>query len=347
MDPTKQQSDPTNGESLESGTSVIASPSNLAKAPDTQAVTASISNTSDSSLDSLESSTLRPDAPAPKPPLFKRLWQKLNIYLLLFILVILVAIGIVVFFTVKDKKQTTSSGNVPTQGLSEESLKQLANSDATIGSPKQVLTVESNAIFAGTVLVRNDLEVAGTIRVNGALALPGITVSGSSTFNQIQASTLGITGAATVNGTLTARSGLSVNGNSNFSGGVSATQITTGSLQLNGDLVLTRHITAGGPIPSIAQGTAVGAGGTASVSGSDTTGSITINTGSSPGAGCFATITFTRAFSGTPHIALTPVGASAASIDYYVNRSTSNFSVCTISPSGAGQTFGFDYIILN
>ncbi len=342
MDPSQLQSDTDNDStSLErEEPAVHAAP---AASP---YVTASTPTSGDSSLSTLEDTNVTPDTPSPKPPIFKRIWHRFNIYLLLFVLIVLVAIAVVVFFTVKDKQKTTSN-TVTTQGLSESELKQLASTDSTIGSAKQTLNIESNAIFSGTVLVRNDLEVAGTIRVNGALALPGITVSGTSNFNQIQASTLGITGAATVQGALTARSGINVSGNSNFSGNVSATQITTGALQLNGDLVLTRHITAGGPIPGISQGIALGGGGTASVSGSDTTGSITVNTGSSPGAGCFATINFTRAFNGTPHVVVTPIGASAASVDYYVNRSSSSFSVCTINPAPGSQTFGFDYIILN
>jgi cytoskeletal protein CcmA (bactofilin family) len=231
--------------------------------------------------------------------------------------------------------------------LSEDTLKQLANSETTIGSSSQILNIESNAIFNGSALVKKDLEVAGSIKVNGALTLPGITVSGTSNFNQIQASTLNLSGAATVSGTLTAKNGLSVNGNGNFTGSVTATQISTSSLQINGNLILTHHVVGGGAIPSLSQGLALGSGGTASVSGSDTSGSVTISTGSGPGAGCFATVTFATAFSSTPHVVVTPIGAAAASLSYYVNRSTSSFSVCTASAPIAGQTFGFDYIIFN
>lgn len=282
-----------------------------------------------------------------QPFILRRIWRKLNIYMLLFVVLMLIATAVVIFMTVKGREQPSVSNTITSQELSDSTLKQLANSNTTIGNPKQILNIESNAIFAGSVLVRNDLEVAGNIKVNGALALPGITVSGSSSFNQIQATTLNLSGAATVNGTFTARNGISVNGNSNFSGNVSASQLTTGSLQLNGELRLTNHIVGGGPIPSISQGVALGAGGTASVSGSDTTGTLTINTGGGPGAGCFATINFARSYSSTPHVIVTPVGAAAAGLDFYVNRSSNNFSVCTISSAPASQSFGFDYMIMN
>lgn len=291
-----------------------------------------------------------PEGPKPKRSfggMFKALWSRANIYLLLFILVMLIASAVVIVLTVKGRQTNNNTPTTSTQNLSDETLKQLANSETTIGSSSQILNIESNAIFNGAVLVKKDLEVAGAIKVNGALTLPGITVSGTSNFNQIQASTLNLSGAATVAGTLTAKNGLSVNGNGNFTGSVTATQISTSSLQINGNLILTHHVVGGGAIPSLSKEVALGGGGTASVSGSDTSGSITISTGSGPGAGCFATVTFASAYSSTPHVVVTPVGVAAGSLSYYVNRSTSSFSVCTASAPPSGQTFGFDYIIFN
>lgn len=303
-------------------------------------------NTSASSTTSSSSDTGQP-GPGKKPPLLKRLWQKFNIYLLLFILIILIAVGVTIGLFMKDQKVKQQNQSViNSQSLSDSTLKQLANSDVTVGNSKQVLKVESNAIFSGSVLVRNDLEVAGTIKVGGELQLPGITVSGSSRFNQLQADNLTIGSNATVQGTFIAKKGITVTGNSSFDS-LSAAQITTNTFQLNGELRLTNHITAGGPTPGVGRGNAVGNGGTASVSGSDTTGSIVINTGSNTGAGCFATVTFARKYNSTPHVIITPIGSGAAGISYYVNRSSSEFSVCTTSPAPSGQTFGFDYIVLN
>ena len=345
MDPSALQSDPDNDVHSLEGNDTFVEPN--ASRPATPQP-GGVAPAPVSPLNSDQPIAPLPPSTEKKPNMFKRLWGKLNIYLLLFILVVLVAAAVVIVMTIKGRHDaTTATNTINTQGLTEETLKKLASSETTIGSSSQILNIESNAIFSGSILVKKDLEVAGSIKVNGALALPGITVSGTSSFNQIQASTLSLSGSATVNGTLTARNGLSVNGNGNFTGSVSATQLTTGSLQLNGDLILTHHITGGGAIPGLSQGIALGSGGTASVSGSDTSGSIAINTGSSPGAGCFATINFTRAYNGTPHVIVTPIGAAAASLDFYVNRSTSNFSVCTTSPAAGGQSFGFDYIIMN
>ena len=343
MDPAKTPSNSKDASnSLETAETVVETDSN-ADPKD--------KNTSSTVIDAAGGNSAAPgagDVPnGKKPPLLKRLWRKFNIYLLLFILVILVAAGVTVGLFIKDRKENkTTNATITSQTLSDNALKQLANSDVTVGNNKQVLKVESNAVFSGSVLIRSDLEVAGTIKVGGELQLPGITVSGASRFNQLQADNLTIGSNATVQGTLIAKKGIAVTGNSTFDG-ISAAQITTTSFQLNGELKLTNHITAGGPNPGVNRGNAVGSGGTASVSGSDTTGSIVVNTGSGTGAGCFATITFAKKFSSTPHVIVTPVGSGAADIDYYINRSSSDFSVCTTNPAPTGQTFGFDYIVLN
>jgi hypothetical protein len=284
-------------------------------------------------------------APAPpaKPPLLRRLWQKLNIYLLLFILVVVVAVGVLVFLTVRSRK--TSQVSLNPQGLSDSALQQLANTDVTVGDAKQILTVQSNAVFAGSVLVRSNLEVAGTLKVGGALSLTELSVSGTSKFKDAQVENLTVGESMNLQGSLAVKGGLSVNGNSTFTGSVVAGSVATSSLTLNGNLNLTHHITAGGTIPAIAKGTAVGSGGTVSLSGSDTGGSVTINTGTAPPAGCFATITFSETFSNTPHVVITPVGSAAADLTFYITRSTTNFTICSTNNAPPGQTFGFDYIV--
>lgn len=287
---------------------------------------------------------ITPAVKGPKPPFLKRLWNHLNIYLLLFILLVLVATAISVALVVKGKKDAEQTA-ISLQGLSQTELDKLASTDVTVGSPKQTLNVEANAVFTGSVLVRTNLEVAGAIKVGGGLTLSSLTVSGDSLLSQVAMNSLTVTGPASVQGTLSAKGGLNVTGSTTFSGGISAAQITTGSLQLSGDLTLTNHIVGGGPVPDISRGSAVGAGGTASVSGSDTTGSVTINTGGNPPAGCFVTLTFTKPFSGTPHVIITPVGSAAGDLTYYVNRSTTGFSICSNNAAAASQTFGFDYIV--
>lgn len=322
---------------------------------------------SESSLETNPTPTVRPNSPPgssvsgtgepaqtsnidpgnTKPPLRKRMAQHTNIYLLLLLLLLVIGGALTWILVLQHREeQTKTEDTITSESLSEEVLKQLANSTTTIGNSQQVLNVESNAVFTGGLLVRRNLEVAGTIKVGGDISMPGLTVSGNSRFGQVSADTLTIGGATTIQGPLTASQGMNITGNSNFNGTVSASQISTNALQLGGDLTLTRHVIAGGPIPNLSRGNALGSGGTASVSGSDTAGSVAINTGSSPAAGCFATITFVRAYAAVPHVVVTPIGSGAAGLEWYINRSAGNFSICTTNPAVGGQSFGFDYAIL-
>lgn len=275
----------------------------------------------------------------------KSLWRRLNIYLLFFVLLLLIGGGVVVVAYLKTSNQPTTSNAPPSQNLSASALQQLANNGTTIGDAKETLNIESNSVFQGTVLVRGNLEVAGTVKMGGTLALQSLTVSGSSSFGQLQAKSLSVAGNTGIQGQLTALS-LSIAGGGSFNGAVTAPAVVTNSLQLSGDLGLTHHIDTGGGVPGVGRGSGLGSGGSASVSGSDTAGSISIHTGSGTAAGCFATINFTQSFGNTPHVIITPIGFAAGGLHYYVNRSTSNFSVCTASAAPSGASFGFDYVVL-
>ena len=102
----------------------------------------------------------------------------------------------------------------------------------------------------------------------------------------------------------------------------------------------------GGGTPGKTDGTALGGGGTASISGTDTAGTVNINTGGGTVAGCFVTIGFTQNFS-SPHVVITPVGSAAAGINYYINRTNSGFSICTTNAAPVGQSFAFDYVVID
>ncbi|HEX7368440.1 MAG TPA: hypothetical protein VF261_02180 [Candidatus Saccharimonadales bacterium] len=277
----------------------------------------------------------------------KRLFGRANIYLLLFVLILVVA-GAVVVVAYLHSRSAQNNTNIASQTLSQSALKQLANSDVTVGGAQQTLNVQSNAVFAGQVLIRSNLAVAGKLQIGSSLSLAGIQVSGTSQFDQVQISkNLSVAGDAAIQGQLTVQKSLNVNGGGTFNGAVSATALTADSLQLNGDLILTHHISAGGVTPGRSNGGALGSGGTASVSGSDTSGSIAINTGSGAYAGCLVSLTFATPFHTTPHVIVTPVGSAAGNLGYYVNRSSTSFSVCTDNKPPDSATFGFDYMVLD
>jgi hypothetical protein len=285
-------------------------------------------------------------APVKKQGGFKALLRRFNVYLIMFLFVLVVA-GVVIALTYFQSKNTTNT-TIKTTDLSSSVLNQLAASDATVGDAKQVLNVQANAIFAGKVLVRSSLETAGNLQVGGSTTLNTLSVTDTSTFGQVQISkNLAVTGDAGIQGGLTVSKGLQVTGGGSFSGPLTAPQITTQTFQLNGNLVLTSHITAGGPLPSRSSGPAVGSGGTSSISGSDTAGTVNISTGSNTVPGCFITITFAQRYTDAPRVIITPIGAQAGDVNYYVNRTATSFSICDSSAAPTGASFGFDYFIVN
>jgi cytoskeletal protein CcmA (bactofilin family) len=280
----------------------------------------------------------------------KGLVARLNIYLLLFIL--LIVIGLIIFFVVFNASQDSETAINEQQELTQEAIDELIGSDARVGDPKQILTVESDSVFAGKVLIRDGLDVAGPIKVGGSLSLPGITVSGASAFDEVSINTLAIAGDATVQGQLSVQEGLTVSGPVTFSGTFSAAAFAIESLQVNQNLQLNRHIDAGGPTPGITGGSATGSGGTVTISGTDTAGTVTVNIGSGAPAGVLATVNFANGFGGTPHVVITPVAAQGSPVVtgtqkfYLSSRTTNSFSIATSGGLPAGS-ISFDYIVID
>lgn len=304
------------------------------------------------SLDSTKNTETLDDAPRKKPKKsfsdrVRTMISKINIYLLLFILVVLLA-AIASFATYKSGKKAATQNDVVSQNLSTEDLQSLKNNDTTVGDAKQTLTIASNAVFNGRVLVRDSLDVAGTIRIGGTLSVPGITVSGTSAFENVQiGNNLSVAGNGAVQGTLTVQKNLSVGGGATFAGAISAPSLSIDSLIMNKDIQLNRHIDAGGGTPRVSSGTAVGGAGTVSISGTDTAGTVNINFSTGLVAGVLANISFSSAFNQTPHVVITPVGSSCAILDYYVNRTTAGFSIGTANSGAPGSSCAFDYIVID
>lgn len=285
--------------------------------------------------------------PSARKKSFKQRIQVGNLYLLIFGLILAVAAAIVTVAYFQGQKQDKAT-TVGSQSLNQKALDQLASANTTIGDPKQVLAIQSNAVFNGKVLVRGSLEVAGGLQVGGTLSLQDVTISGTAIIDTVQINkNLAVGGDSAVSGTSSVQKSLQVNGGGTFGGPVAAPQITTSVLQLNGELTLTKHITAGGASPTRTNGPALGNGGTSSVGGSDTAGSISINTGGGTSAGCYIAITFAQKYNSTPRVIISPIGADAGALSYYVTRTTAGFSVCSTAAAAAGATFAFDYFVLS
>ena len=289
-----------------------------------------------------------PVAPEKKLSPLKRFFRKVNVYLLLFFLV--VAIGVVItVVNYLNAQKNPPEPTISSQNLTQEALKQLANTDASVGSTSQTLTIQGNAVIAGQTLMRGNLNVAGNFQTGGTIQGPNLTISGTSNLGTAQINTLQVAQNTAIQGSTTMRD-LNVAGASSFSGPMTASQITVTRLVLSGNAVLQvpNHISFTGANPGRTINAGVlGNGGSASVNGSDTTGTININTGNNPTPGCFARISFGQNFTNQPHVIVSPVGAGAGQTQYYTTRDNGGFSICTVNAAPANQAFAYDYFVTN
>jgi cytoskeletal protein CcmA (bactofilin family) len=298
--------------------------------------------------ENIDAATAAEEATVKKLSPLKRMLRKVNVYLLIFILVLVVA-GVIALVNYLNSQKAPVVPDVASQQLSTDALKQLANTDATVGNSSQTLTIQGNTIITGQTLTRGNLNVAGNFQTGGSITAPNLTISGTANLGTTQVQSLQVQANVAIQGTTTLRD-LNISGAASFSGAITASQITVTRLILSGnaELQVPNHIAFTGPTPSHTITNApLGDGGTASILGSDTAGTININTGSNTVAGCFLQVNFAQAFTNQPHVIISPVGISAGETEYYVNRNTSGFSVCTAIAAPPNQTFSFDYFVTN
>ena len=295
------------------------------------------------------SSEVKADAKLSEPSKESRIRQwlsSINPYLLLFIIIVVIGIVVIIVANQVNREDARVTLELSGQELDQAAIDELVAAESNIGTVDQTLTVAANAIFEGKILVKDNLDVAGSINVGGPLSLPGITVAGESSFEDVAVSNnLSILGSASIQQGLTVQGAANIGGSLSVGGTISAAAISADSVEFTGDLQLTRHIDTGGGTPAIARGTAVGSGGTVSISGNDVSGTVTINTGGSPPAGEFARITFRNAYNSTPNVQLTPANSNSAGINYYVTRTSSRFTVNSAGVPSASTTYVFDYWI--
>lgn len=287
------------------------------------------------------------DQPEEKQPSgLRKLLRKANVYFLLFLLVVAIGIIITVVNYLNSQKEAPQP-TIASQELTEEALRQLANTDSSVGDTNQTLTIKGNAVIEGQTLMRGNLNLAGNFQSGGSIQGPELTISGTSNLGTAQINSLQVASDTAVQGTTTMRD-LNVSGVTSFSGPVTASQITVTRLIMSGNasLEVPNHIGFTGSTPGRTINQAqLGSGGSASVSGSDTAGTININTGNSPAAGCMMRVVFVQQFSKQPYVQVSPIGAAAGRTQYYVERDQSGFSICAASPAPANQSFAFDYFV--
>lgn len=283
--------------------------------------------------------------PFKKAPLWRRILARVNIYLLAFIFIcILAGIILLVYYFNGQKPETIPT--VGSQPLTTEALKALANNDVKVGDNTQTLTIQGNAIIDGQTLMRGNLNVAGNLQTGGSITAPQLTISGTSNLGTAQINNLQVAQNTSFQGITNLRD-ISVGGTATFGGLVTVGEINISRLVMSGAsaLVIPNHILFSGPNPSRTYLDTLGQGGTGSIDGSDTSGTIKLNSGNSPSAGCAMRIRFNVSFNDTPRVLISPVGSAAAGNQYYVDRDAEGFDLCFKVAPPSNQVFAYDYFI--
>lgn len=302
----------------------------------------------DKASNEIDAASSAEEATAKKLSPLRRALRKVNVYLLIFILLVIVG-GAIALVTYINSQKAPVTPDVASQQLNADALKQLANTDATVGNSSQTLTIQGNTVITGQTLTRGNLNVAGNIQTGGSIQGPSLTISGAANLGATQINSLQVATTLAVQGATTLAD-INVAGTSSFNGAMTASQITVTNLILSGNasLQIPNHIAFTGPSPSRTVNTAVlGNGGTMSLNGSDTSGTININSGNNTVPGCFAHITFQQTYTNQPHVIVSPIGSAAGQTQYYVDRNNTGFSICTANAAPPNQSFGFDYFVTN
>jgi hypothetical protein len=159
---------------------------------------------------------------------------------------------------------------------------------------------------------------ADYLQNGGNATLANLNVSGTATINDLT-----VTGAATI-----------------------ADLTVTGSARFAGDITVGGHIITAGGQPTSQPQAAAGTAAAVSVDGTDTTGTITITTGSTPTAGDLAKILFSQTYGKAPHVVLSASNDKAAALHFYKGvTSATDFMFTALDAPAPNTTYTFDYVI--
>lgn len=277
-------------------------------------------------------------------------------------LIIAINIGVIAF--IMKGQDTTQQVNKETVTLSSESLSKLGMTKTNVNNAGTELVVGPNAKFNGTVTLGSDVSIAGKLNLNNVLEaadarfnklqaeniqINQLNANGDGTLSTLNlrkdlnvAGTTALQGTVTIAQLLTVNNSVNIVGNLSVGGTLSVRNFQASSLTSDTTLTIGGHIITRGNAPGATAGPGVGSGGTVSISGNDASGTIAVNTGVGAAGGLLATITFTRAYSSTPHVVVTPIGNY---VNVYVSRTASGFTISSaggLSPAG----YAFDYIVM-
>lgn len=252
---------------------------------------------------------------------------------ILAVMVLLVATAVIAATVARKtaKKATPTPVTINTQSLDNGTLTKLTTKAAASGGGQvtQQLTVTPDTLYKGVVDIQGSIKAQKSFELGGNLDVKGSSImQGAVSINN----NLAVHGALSVGGALSAAS-------------ISVDSLNISTIKVSGNLAFGGHILPSGAQPSAKASNASG-GGTISISGNDTAGTITINVGNGTlFAGELAAITFRTPFATTPKVQLTPVNSEASNMHYFVTRTTSFMTIETSTVASAGATYVFDYLV--
>jgi hypothetical protein len=194
----------------------------------------------------------------------------------------------------------------------------------------EIVTLQGNvAGLTGGGTVNGNLAINGNASITGSL-----NVTGPTTLNDVS-----------VNGTL------NVTGNATFTGNLTVQNISVANITING------HVITAGNAPTVAVGAAAGvadplnniAAPNVTITGNDTSGTITVVAGANTTADELAKVTFNTAFGAKPKVVFTAANRDSTKLGAYYDESTTSttgFSILTDNAPQAGKVYTFTYFIV-
>jgi hypothetical protein len=183
-----------------------------------------------------------------------------------------------------------------------------------------------------------------------------------SNISVLEGDSLNITGAAQINGNLsvgsqlnvtgpTTLTDLTVTGDAVFTGNLTVQNISVANITING------HVITAGNAPTVAVGAAAGvadipnsiAAPSVTITGNDTSGTITVVAGANTTADELAKVTFNTAFGAKPKVVFTAANRDSTKLGAYYDESTTSttgFSILTDNAPQAGKVYTFTYFIV-
>lgn len=178
----------------------------------------------------------------------------------------------------------------------------------------------------------NNLNISGasqlnSLNVSGAASLLNLSVTGATSLQDLT-----VAGSASI-------ASLSVSGSATIST-LHVTQVAT----FDTDIVVGGHVITAGDTPSVQTQANAGTGALVTITGNDTLGTITIQTGNNPTAGELAKLVYKKDYGTAPKVLISPANDMASQVHFYRGTtSVHDFGLNFSDVPAPNTTYQFDY----